>query len=244
MKVNYSLVSLICLLGVSCMVNAAVLPDRTRLVLNETDKSVSVRLTNKSETLPYLAQSWIEDSEGKKTRNFISPLPPLLRLEPREQSQVRLMALPQLSTLPKDRESLFYYNIREVPPRTEDKNVMQIAMQSRLKLFWRPKAIVLKEGAVMTWDKVDISLTANGINFKNNTPYYVTVGYIGLDGKTLIAGGSSVMVAPFGQESTVVKNLPSRFQIGYIGDYGGLTMYKISCNSVQSVCQNTGVLKE
>lgn len=96
----------------------------------------------------------------------------------------------------------------------------------------------------MTWDKVDISLTANGINFKNNTPYYVTVGYIGLDGKTLIAGGSSVMVAPFGQESTVVKNLPSRFQIGYIGDYGGLTMYKISCNSVQSVCQNTGVLKE
>lgn len=244
MKVNYSLASLICLLGVSCMVNAAVLPDRTRLVLNETDKSVSVRLTNKSETLPYLAQSWIEDSEGKKTRNFISPLPPLLRLEPREQSQVRLMALPQLSTLPKDRESLFYYNIREVPPRTEDKNVMQIAMQSRLKLFWRPKAIVLKEGAVMAWDKVDISLTANGINFKNNTPYYVTVGYIGLDGKTLIAGGSSVMIAPFGQESTVVKNLPSRFQIGYIGDYGGLTMYKISCNSVQSVCQNTGVLKE
>jgi P pilus assembly chaperone PapD len=244
MKVNYSLVSLICLLGVSSMVNAAVLPDRTRLVLNETDKSVSVRLTNKSETLPYLAQSWIEDSEGKKTRNFISPLPPLLRLEPREQSQVRLMALPQLATLPKDRESLFYYNIREVPPRTEDKNVMQIAMQSRLKLFWRPKAIALKEGTVMTWDKVDISLTANGINFKNNTPYYVTVGYIGLDGKTLIAGGSSVMVAPFGQESTVVKNLPSSFQIGYIGDYGGLTMYKISCNSVQSVCQNTAVLKE
>lgn len=244
MKVNYSLASLICLLGVSCMVNAAVLPDRTRLVLNETDKSVSVRLTNKSETLPYLAQSWIEDSEGKKTRDFISPLPPLLRLEPREQSQVRLMALPQLATLPKYRESLFYYNIREVPPRTEDKNVMQIAMQSRLKLFWRPKAIVLKEGMVMTWDKVDISLTANGINFKNNTPYYVTVGYIGLDGKTLIAGGSSVMIAPFGQESTVVKNLPSRFQIGYIGDYGGLTMYKISCNSVQSVCQNTGVLKE
>lgn len=72
MKVSYSLVSLIWLLGVSSMINAAVLPDRTRLVLNETDKSVSVRLTNKSETLPYLAQSWIEDSEGKKTRNFIS----------------------------------------------------------------------------------------------------------------------------------------------------------------------------
>lgn len=50
MKVSYSLVSLIWLLGVSSMINAAVLPDRTRLVLNETDKSVSVRLTNKSET--------------------------------------------------------------------------------------------------------------------------------------------------------------------------------------------------
>lgn len=68
------------------------------------------------------------------------------RIEPDEQVQIRLMALASLNNLPQDRETLFYYNVREIPPRTKEQNVMQIAMQSRLKLFWRPKAIELKKG--------------------------------------------------------------------------------------------------
>ena len=67
------------------------------------------------------------------------------------------MAQQNLSRLPADRESLFYYNMREIPPKAEQKNVMQIAMQSRLKLFWRPKAIELKEGQFVPLDKVVIS---------------------------------------------------------------------------------------
>lgn len=69
------------------------------------------------------------------------------RIEPDEQVQIRLMALASLNNLPQDRETLFYYNVREIPPRTKEQNVMQIAMQSRLKLFWRPKAIELKRRA-------------------------------------------------------------------------------------------------
>lgn len=81
-----------------------------------------------------------------KTRDYISTLPPMERIEPDEQIQIRLMALASLNDLPQDRETLFYYNVREIPPRAKEQNVMQIAMQSRLKLFWRPKAIELKEG--------------------------------------------------------------------------------------------------
>lgn len=234
---------LICLLGVCSFAHATVSPDRTRIIFNASAKSVTVRLTNQSKTDPYLAQSWIEDKEGKKTREFISPIPPLLRIEPDEQAQVRLMAQQNLSRLPADRESLFYYNMREIPPKAEQKNVMQIAMQSRLKLFWRPKAIELKEGQFVPLDKVVISRSSDGLQLKNPSPYYITVGYIGLNGKTLLPGAESVMVEPFGQATQKLKNLPAEFQIGYIGDYGGLEMFKVNCNAVQTACQSQSVKK-
>ncbi|MHA1057247.1 fimbrial biogenesis chaperone [Enterobacter mori] len=242
---NIPLISkgLICLLGVCSFAHATVSPDRTRIILNASAKSVTVRLTNQSKIDPYLAQSWIEDKEGKKTREFISPIPPLLRIEPDEQAQVRLMAQQNLSRLPADRESLFYYNMREIPPKAEQKNVMQIAMQSRLKLFWRPKAIELKEGQFVPLDKVVISRSSDGLQLKNPSPYYITVGYIGLNGKTLLPGAESVMVEPFGQATQKLKNLPAEFQIGYIGDYGGLEMFKVNCNAVQTACQSQSVKK-
>lgn len=242
---NLPLISkgLICLLGACNLAYATVSPDRTRIIFNASAKSVSVRLTNQSKTDPYLAQSWIEDKEGKKTREFISPIPPLLRIEPDEQAQVRLMAQQKLSQLPADRESLFYYNMREIPPKAEQKNVMQIAMQSRLKLFWRPKAIELKEGQFVPLDKVVISRASGTLQFKNSSPYYITVGYIGLNGKTLLPGAESVMIEPFGQASQSLAKLPAEFQVGYISDYGGLEMFKVSCNAVQPACQSKPVNK-
>lgn len=156
---------MICLLGICNFAQATVSPDRTRIIFNASNKSATVRLTNQSKIDPYLAQSWIEDASGKKTRGYISTLPPMERIEPDEQVQIRLMALASLNNLPQDRETLFYYNVREIPPRTKEQNVMQIAMQSRLKLFWRPKAIELKEGQMVPLQKVTITRTAgNGAN--------------------------------------------------------------------------------
>ena len=242
---NITMISkgLICFLGTCSFAWATVSPDRTRIIFNASAKSVSIRLINQSKTDPYLAQSWIEDKEGKKTREFISPVPPLLRIEPEDQAQVRLMAQQNLSRLPADRESLFYYNMREIPPKAEQKNVMQIAMQSRLKLFWRPKAIELKEGQFVPLDKVVISRASGTLQFKNSSPYYITVGYIGLNGKTLLPGAESVMIEPFGQASQSLAKLPAEFQVGYISDYGGLEMFKVSCNAVQPACQSKPVNK-
>ena len=48
---------------------ASVTPDRTRLIFNESDKSISVTLRNNDPKLPYLAQSWIEDEKGNLAVN-------------------------------------------------------------------------------------------------------------------------------------------------------------------------------
>ncbi|WP_211446428.1 fimbrial biogenesis chaperone [Enterobacter mori] len=243
MKPTLLLKGIVALLSACSVAHATVSPDRTRIIFNETDKSVSIKLTNQSKTTPYLAQSWIEDKEGRKTREYMTPLPPLIRLDAEEQSQIRLMGQQNLARLPADRESLFYYNMREIPPRSTQKNIMQIAMQSRLKVFWRPKAIVLKEGQAVPMDKVEVSRTATGVMIKNGTPYHITIGYIGIDGKTLLQGAKGFMVAPFSQTQSEIKNLPEKFQIGYIGDYGGLNNFRINCTSVQPVCHSESVKK-
>lgn len=243
MKMHTFVKGFCCLLWVSSTVNAAVTPDRTRIIFNESEKSLSLRLTNKSSKLPFLAQSWIEDHSGKKSRDYFTALPPMIRLEPDEQVQVRLVGQAALKQLPADRETLFYYNVREIPPRSEEKNVMQIAMQSRLKLFWRPKAIEIKENQFNPLGKIDARRTAGGLALKNNSPYYVTIGYIGTNGKTLLADTQSMMIEPFGEVSQAMKNLPANFQIGFIGDYGGVNMFKFNCNSLQTVCQMSSVKK-
>ncbi|WP_158666234.1 fimbria/pilus periplasmic chaperone, partial [Escherichia coli] len=124
----------------SLTAHASVTPDRTRLVFNESDKSISVTLRNNNEKLPYLAQSWLEDEKGNKIISPLAVLPPVQRIDAMMNGQVKIQALPDIHTLPSDRESLFYYNVREIPPKSGKANTLQIALQTRIKLFWRPKA--------------------------------------------------------------------------------------------------------
>ena len=71
----------------------AIIPDRTRIIMNESDKGEALKLTNQSKNLPYLAQTWIEDTKGNKSRDFIVTVPPMVRLNPSEQIQIRMKKL-------------------------------------------------------------------------------------------------------------------------------------------------------
>lgn len=79
------------LLTISLGCNAAVQPDRTRIVFNANDKATSLRIENQSDKLPYLAYSWIENEKGEKSDALLVALPPIQRLEPKATSQVRVV---------------------------------------------------------------------------------------------------------------------------------------------------------
>lgn len=104
------------LLTISLGCNAAVQPDRTRIVFNANDKATSLRIENQSDKLPYLAYSWIENEKGEKSDALLVALPPIQRLEPKATSQVRVVKQASTTQLPGDRETLFFYNMREIPP--------------------------------------------------------------------------------------------------------------------------------
>ena len=154
---------------------ASVTPDRTRLIFNESDKSISVTLRNNDPKLPYLAQSWIEDEKGNKITSPLTVLPPVHRIDSMMNGQVKVQGMPDINKLPADRESMFYFNVREIPPKSNKPNTLQIALQTRIKLFWRPKALE-KVSMKSPWQhKVTLTRSGQAFTVNNPTPYYVII---------------------------------------------------------------------
>lgn len=232
----------LCLLALGSTLNAhaAVNLDRTRLVFPEQDKASSLKIENESKAQPYLALSWIEDESGRKDNSHFMALPPIQRIEPGASSQVRIVKQAATGQLPRDRESLFYFNLREVPPKSAatggERSVMQVAMQSRIKLFWRPKSITKKPGDESEM-KMEISANAKGLTVHNPTPYYITLAWLSKEGKTMLPGFDSLMVAPFATASTSTGQYHgSYYSVGYIDDYGALKKVDVNCSG-NTTCQ-------
>lgn len=167
----------------SSVSQAAINLDRTRIVFAKSDKASSLTIENQSKSLPYLALAWVEDRDGRKEDTHFMVLPPIQRIEPGSSSQVRIVKQAATQQLPEDRETLFYFNLREVPPKSgnlkEERSVMQVAMQSRIKLFWRPESIRKKSGEE-TEMQLSVTLSGKTMRLKNPTPYFITLAWLRL----------------------------------------------------------------
>lgn len=215
--------------------NGAVSMDRTRVIFDGNQKSVSLNISNNNKQLPYLAQGWIENTEGQKIQSPLVLLPPVQRLEPGKSSQVKIEALPAINALPQDRESLFYFNLREIPPKSDKPNTLQIALQTRVKLFYRPKAIVPEKNNTPWQEKLTLEKQGEQYILKNPTPYYVTI--INATANTKSTNGKEftpVMVPPFSQDNlgVNVSLLGSSPVLTYINDFGGRPTLTFRCQSL------------
>lgn len=208
--------------------HAALSLDRTRVVFDGAARAVSMNVSNQNKTLPYLSQAWLEDEKGEKLQGPLTVLPPLQRVEPGKTTQVRVEALPGAAALPQDRETLYYFNLREIPPKSDKANTLQIALQTRVKLFYRPAGIAIDKSAAPPQEQLTLKREGNGYTVGNPTPYYVTI----VDGRP--KGGQSpkdfrpVMLAPF-SSGTIGTGLGSTPELFYINDYGGRPSLTYSC---------------
>lgn len=216
--------------------DAAVALDRTRVIFEGNQKSMSVNVRNDNTTMPYLAQSWVEDADGHKIQSPLMALPPLQRMEPGAKSLVKIQLAPGAATkLPQDRETLFYFNLREIPPKSQKANVLQLALQTRVKMFYRPAALVQKgAGSETPWQE-QLTLTRQGDRWQvtNPTPYYVTLV---ADGKTQM---KPLMVAPKSSADLGMRaaSLGSEPHLAYINDWGGRPVLTFGCSG--NVCKVT-----
>ncbi|RIY31424.1 hypothetical protein CKF54_06675 [Psittacicella hinzii] len=203
----------------------------TRVIYPANQKSVAFSLTA-SDDSPSLVQVWIDsgdpNSSPATTKAPFVITPPISRVDPGKGQTLRITYTGQ--ALPADRESIFYLNVLDIPPKPSGENApvnyLQVAIKSRIKLFYRPALDISLYDA---FTKVEFSLITeknkNYLVVNNPTPYYITYDQIELMvGKNAVAVPEADMVAPF---STVRYALPravspsAQVQWTTIDDNGG-----------------------
>lgn len=224
---------------------AAIALDRTRVIYNGTVKSMTVNIENKNKNLPYLAQSWLEDVDGNKITSPVTALPPIQRVEPGAKSQIKLQGIqPALHSLPQDRESLYYFNVREIPPKSNKPNTLQLALQTRVKLFYRPEAITVNSSDKPFQEKITLNKSGRGYMINNPTPYYITIINAAKSASAPVKESfKPVMVAPKSQSPLGVSEaeVGSAPVLTYINDFGGRPKLEFHCNG--GTCQAGSSIK-
>ena len=214
--------------------SAAIALDRTRVVFDGSQKSISLNVNNRNDKLPYLAQGWIEDADGKKVKEPLAVLPPIQRIEAGKSSQLRIQALPNVAKLPKDRESLYYFNLREIPPKSSKPNTLQLALQTRIKLFYRPASLEISPNAEPVQNQLTLTRQGNKYSVNNPTGYYITlINAASGKGEKDLKGFTPLMVAPKSSAalSVTANSLGDRPVLTYINDYGGRPELNFSCST-------------
>lgn len=217
--------------------------DRTRVIMGADNKSVSLTITNESQRLPYLAQGWIENERGEKVNSPLTVLPPVQRLEAGDKSQIKIQSLLAANLLSQNKETLFYFNLREIPPRSEQPNTLQIALQTKIKLFYRPSELQKSPTQSTTALRHGVTLVREGDRYRlhNPTGYYLTVIEASRhQGENTVEGFSPVMVAP--QDSVELGGsagaLGSAPVLQYVNDFGGRSTLIFRC--VEGTCKVAG----
>ncbi len=220
------------LIIVSTDATSAISMDRTRIIFDGENKSISINIKNNNSKLPYLAQGWIENDSGKKINSPFTILPPIQRVEPSNSTQIKIETLSDIVNLPQDRESLYYFNLREIPPKSSTPNTMQIALQTRVKLFYRPKNIESKKNNKTWYSNITLAKSGNNAIINNPTPYYITVIKAGNGTSSVKKDYTPVMISPFGNESLGIEfsELGATPKINYIDDFGGKPAISFNCS--------------
>ncbi|EOU7800719.1 fimbrial chaperone [Escherichia coli] len=207
---------------------AAFVLNGTRFIYDENKKNITFEVTNNASQM-YGGQVWVDNtSEGNGI--YMVPQPPFFKVGAKQKQIIRIMKTD--SSLPTDRESLFWLNVQEVPPKPDVKesrgSVLAIAMNSRVKLIYRPSA--LKNGRENAEKKLTIEQRGDITWVKTPTPYYMAIVGVQTNGRELKLSDKVTkeltLLAPFSSVSLGVSARGS-LKIAAINDWGGVQNYEI-----------------
>lgn len=214
------------LMSIITPATASVVISSTRIIYPVKDAEVTVQLSNKGQN-PVLVQSWIDDGDIDASPDTLQVpfilTPPINRIDPGKGQMLRISYAG--SSYPKDRESVYWLNVLEVPGKVKPaagdaRNYLQMAFRSRIKLFLRPDGLpgsASDAGKALRWE-----LTSGGLLVRNDSPWFVSLADVRPDATARIAGK---MVPPFGQvmfPRPGALRASTRVSWTYINDYGAI----------------------
>lgn len=236
-----ALVTAVVTLCIATPAAASVVISGTRVIFNAAQGEVTVRLTNDN-TRPALVEAWIDDGNiGATPDTAHAPFlitPPLFRMDAHKDQSLRILYVPDAKPLPTDRESVFWLDVLEIPPKPTGqefagKNYLQFAVRSRIKLFYRPAK--LPGEALKAPDQLTFKAAAGpgtALEVHNPTPYYITITGVAIGARGKADSSADGMVAPFGDLKLTLKDSAHAPSAGTpltfttINDFGGNDNHK------------------
>lgn len=217
----------ICLLFFINSAFSSVVMTGTRVVFPSDVSEKVIQFTN-PDAQPYLVEVKLVTGteENAPAAPFVS-VPPVFRVEAHEGQSVRIVPTKDVSTLPQNKESLFYLSFTQIPAlkaSNAEKNQLIIAFANRVKFFYRPDSLKgLQSDAVKS-----LKFTLNGTRLKveNPTGFYISINEASFshNGKKIILATND-MLSPFStSEWNVAGKLASlqgvKLSINQVNDYG------------------------
>ena len=210
---------MIAALGSFTHAEAGVALGATRVIYPAGQKQVQLAVTNNDDNSTYLIQSWVENAGGVKDGRFVVT-PPLFAMQGKKENTLRILDATN-NQLPQDRESLFWMKVKAIPSMDKSRlsdNTLQLAIISRIKLYYRPAGLALPPDQAA--EKLTFRRSAGSLTLINPTPYYLTVTELNAGTRVL----ENALVPPLG-EARVKLPADAGSEITYktINDYGALT---------------------
>lgn len=209
----------------ACPAGAGVIVNGTRVVYPADAREVSVQIDNVGQT-PSLIQAWIDTGDPDRSPDdsdapFVLT-PPISRIEPGASQALRIaFSGPEL---PGGRETVFWLNVLDVPPRPdsadERRNFLQVAFRSRLKLFYRPAGLKGQANdapRLLRWQRT----SADRVRVENPSAYHVSLTSIRAapGGREFLEHGT--MLAPGAAIELDVPPSVRQVEFVAVNDFGG-----------------------
>jgi len=201
----------------------------TRVIYPAAQKEVTVQLMNKGDRSA-LVQAWIDDGDTQTPPEKLQVpfllTPPVVKVNGNSGQQLKIKFLK--ANLPQDRESLYYLNVLDIPPNSDNNagtNKLKFALQNRIKLIYRPTSVagVNKE----TFSKIHITRSNNGLTIENGSANWLTITEIK---STVKANKETLMMAPHANVNLPGAPVANQYAVTLIDDYGNYLLENIKSN--------------
>lgn len=203
----------------------------TRLIYPQAARQVRIGVLNVG-TEPALMQAWIDAGDPEaRPQDIQVPFvlsPPMARIDPGQGQTLGVVFTGP--ALPADRESVFWLNVLDIPPKPAAKaghNYLQFAVRTRIKLLYRPQALHGEPEQAMhalRWRELCVSGRCS-VQVDNPTPYAMAIVELRcLAGDRVLARDLQGTAMPFGSAHWPVDASPRIRSVSYavINDYGAL----------------------
>lgn len=225
----------------SSLAQAGIVIQGSRVVYPAKDREVSVKLVNIGEQ-PSLVQAWVDKGNEKLTADKADGpfliTPPITRVEAKKGQTLRLVYTGD-EAASKKQETVFWLNVLDVPPmpKDQDSNFLQVAVRSRLKIFYRPEG--MPGNPTQAARELDWSVVSTGggyaLRARNRAAFHVSLATVQLvtGNKTFSVAKDDVkMVAPGASVDLPLPGLAGQPGAGakvdyqWVSDYGALDKHE------------------